>query len=289
MGNKRKYIVTGSEDDSASGFPGIDLSYRTTKEEAWAELSTRIDSTVLQPRQKHTLYYQFALAASILLILGMTAFLRFHTITTSCPAGKHLAVSLPEGSQVELNALSAITYHPYWMKFSRSVELEGEAYFKVKSGTSFKVISKRGETIVLGTSFNIYSRGLDYNVSCFTGAVKVVSLLNRESVIVYPSQQAFIQTDGSIRLVESKNIDAGKAWTRGMFIFTGAPLKSVIEEIERQYNIKITTREDYHLTYTGNFSKSISEKEVLDLVCTSLELKFEAKSNGEYLIYKNRR
>jgi transmembrane sensor len=289
MERKRKYIITGSEDDLASGFPGIDLNYRTTKEEAWDELSRRIGSRVLQPRQKYTLYTKFALAASILLILGITTFLRFHTVTTSCPAGKHLAVSLPDGSQVELNALSVITYHPYWLKYNRSVEFEGEAYFKVKTGTSFKVISKRGETLVLGTSFNIYSRGADYNVSCFTGAVKVVSTVKGESVIVFPSQQAFIQTDGSIRLVETKNIDASKAWTRGMFIFTGAPLKSVIEEIERQYNIQITTKEDYNLTYTGNFSKSISEKEVLDLVCTSLELKFEAKSDGEYLIYKNRR
>lgn len=71
-----------------------------------------------------------------------------------------------------------------------------------------------------------------------------------------------------------------------MFIFTAASLKSVLQEIERQYNIKIKTQPDFDFTYTGNFNKSISEKEVLDLVCTTLELKFEVKPNGEYLVYK---
>ena len=173
------------------------------------------------------------------------------------------------------------------MKYNRTVHLEGEAYFKVKSGTEFKVISRRGETIVLGTSFNIYARGENYNVSCFTGKVRVVSALNKESVILHPSQEAIIQTDGSIKFVQSSDIDSNKSWTENMFIFTGAPLKSVIQEIERQYNIKITTKGNYNLSYTGNFNKSTSEKQVLDLVCTSLGLKFEAKSNGEYLIYKN--
>jgi transmembrane sensor len=287
MGNRSNYIIPRSENDSLSKFPEIDLHYSTTKEEVWDKISALIDSHELLARPKFYLNYKIALAASILLIVGITTFLRFHTITTLCPAGQHLSVSLPDGSQAELNAQSLMTYHPFWMKYNRTVSLEGEAYFNVKSGTQFKVVSTHGETIVLGTSFNIYARDENYNVSCFTGTVRVISTLNKESVILHQNQQAIIQTDGSINFVQSSNIDAYKSWTKNMFIFTGASLKTVIQEIERQYNIKIKTTEDYDMTYTGNFNKSIPEKEVLDLVCTSLELKFEAKSNGEYLIYKN--
>ena len=69
-----------------------------------------------------------------------------------------------------------------------------------------------------------------------------------------------------------------------MFVFTSSPIVSVLHEIERQYNIKVNFQADPGLTYTGNFSRSLSGKEVLDLVCTSLGIKFDAKSETEFLV-----
>lgn len=288
MGGKTKNIIQNPEKDTISKFPELDLHYLESRGEIWNKISARIDSNNSWSHKSFSLIsYRLPLAASIFLILGITAFLRFHTTTILCPPGEHLTLLLPDSSKVELNAQSSVKYHPYWMKANRLVNLEGEALFKVKPGKAFKVISTRGETIVLGTSFNIYARDEDYNVSCFTGAVKVISSIKRESVILHPNQEAVIKADGTIKFVQSRSIEATKAWTENMFIFTAAPLKFVIREIERQYNIRIETHEDYNMTYTGNFNKSISEKDVLDLVCKSLELKFEAKSKGEYLIYKN--
>ncbi len=288
MENKRKHNASQTGNETIYNFPEIDLHYPVTKEEIWNRISAKLDSDRYLTRKKFTLAsYPFALAASILLLLGITLFMKFHTVTTYCPSGQHLTVSLPDHSNVELNAESSISYYPYRMKFDRSINLKGEAYFKVNPGKRFKVISKNGETVVLGTTFNVYARDGNYNVSCFTGSVKVISALNKESVILHPSQQAIIQPDGTFKLIQMNDTDASKAWMQNMFVFTAAPLKAVIQEIERQYNIKIKTEGDYPLTYTGNFNKSISEKEVLDLLCTSLNLKFEVKSNGEYLIYKN--
>jgi len=286
MRNNKKYIINRSEADS-SDLPGIDLQFQESREDIWAKISEQIDSGNFQPKHRISSFnYKLALAASVVLLLGITSFLKFYSKTIYCPAGQHLALLLPDSSKVELNAQSSINYHPYWIRLDRHVNFEGEAYFKVKPGARFKVISALGETVVLGTTFNIYVRGEEYIVSCYTGSVRVVSVLNKETIVLHPSQQAFIQTNGSLKFVQSSNIDSNRSWTENMFIFTGASLKSVIQEIERQYNIKINTKADYHLTYTGNFNKSIPEKDVLDLVCTSLELKFEARSNGEYLIYK---
>jgi len=69
-----------------------------------------------------------------------------------------------------------------------------------------------------------------------------------------------------------------------MFVFTSSPIVTVLQEIERQYNIKINFKANPGLTYTGNFSRSLSGKEVLDLVCTSLGIKFDAKSDTVYLV-----
>jgi ferric-dicitrate binding protein FerR (iron transport regulator) len=267
-------------------FPEIDLKYSVSKDEVWEKISRQISES--QPGNRKVVklnpLYKIAVAASFILLLGITGFLRYYSRTVYSPAGQHITLYLPDSSIINLNAQSTIKYHPYWFSFSRTVTFEGEAFFKVISGNKFKVISRRGETTVLGTSFNIYSRNNDYNVTCFTGKVKVESAEKNERVLLNPSEQAFINKDGFLRIAQEVNYKAVKSWMDNMFVFTGSSVISVIEEIERQYNIKIIFKADPSLTYTGNFSKSLSEKEVLDLVCTSLGLKFEARSGAEYLV-----
>lgn len=271
--------------DEVIRFPEIDLPYAVTKDEVWAKLSQQIGEPHSQVKRiSLNPFYKMALAASLLLLVGISGFLRFYSKTVYTSAGQHFTLCLPDSSVIELNAQSAVNFHPYWFRFARTITLDGEAFFKVKSGNRFKVISSMGETTVLGTSFNIYSRANDYNVTCFTGKVRVVSAEKSEVVLLNPNEQAFINKDGFLRLVSEVDVKAVKSWRDNMFVFTGSSIVTVLQEIERQYNIKIIFKADPNLTYTGNFSKSISEKEVLDLVCTSLGLKFEARSSTEFLV-----
>ncbi len=266
-------------------FPEIDLDFPVSKEEVWNNLMIRMD----QPKQSGRKIFlrplfRFALAASLLLLVGVTSFFRFYTKTVESKAGEHITCTLPDNSYVELNAGSSLWYHPYWFNLSRTVNLDGEAYFKVTRGSKFKVHSNLGETTVLGTSFNIFSRLNEYNVTCFTGKVQVVSSDKSEIVFLYPNEQAYISNAGDLRLVKEVKASTVISWRNNKFFFTGTPVISVIHEIERQYNIKIQYQADSSLTYTGNFSKSLSEKEVLDLVCTSLELTFERSSITEFRV-----
>ncbi|MCX6238676.1 MAG: FecR domain-containing protein [Bacteroidia bacterium] len=272
--------------EKVDDFPEIDLQYEVSKDEVWKNLLRQIGESPSGDRSivMQNPFYRIAIAASLILLLGMATFLRFYSKTVYSPAGQHLTLCLPDSSFIELNAQSTVKYHPYWFSFSRTVTLDGEAFFKVISGNRFKVISERGETTVLGTSFNIYSRNNDYNVTCFTGRVRVVTTDKNERVLLNPNERAFINKDGFLRLVQEVNSKAVRSWMDNMFIFTGSSIIDVLQEIERQYNIKIVFRADPNLTYTGNFSKSLSEKEVLDLVCTSLGLKFEARSGSEFLV-----
>ena len=272
--------------EEVAGFPEIDLQYSISKDQVWKNLLHQIEETPSLNRHVflQNPIYRFALAASLLLCLSVTGLMRYYTKTVYNPAGQHLTFFLPDSSLIELNAQSQVSYHPYWFRFSRTVSLAGEAYFKVVSGNSFKVISKLGETIVLGTSFNIYSRNNNYRVTCFTGKVRVVSAEKQERLLLNPDEQAFINKDGFLRFLQEVNNQAVKAWRDNMFVFTGSSVTDVLEEIERQYDIKIVFNVDSGLTYTGNFSKTLSGKEVLDLVCTPLGLKFVAKSDAEFLI-----
>jgi len=277
----RDYSLTGKPDQ----FPEIEIQYSVSENEVWQNLWYEMDKPkVYQKAISWNYLFRMAAAATILLILSFTGFLRFYTKTISVPAGQRLTYLLPDNSKMELNAQSVVSFHPYWFGFARTLTLDGEAFFAVQKGPGFKVTSKLGETSVFGTSFNIYSRDNDYSVTCFTGKVRVVSLGKNERVLLNPNEKAFITKDGFLRFAQEVNIKTVKSWRDNMFVFTGSPIISVLKEIERQYNIKIQFEANPGLTYTGNFSRSLSGKEVLDLVCTSLGIKFDAKSDTVYLV-----
>jgi len=283
MSKELKTKIT--EKESIGLFPEIDLDFPVSKEEVWNNLMFRIDQPKRSDRKKSvSLIFRFALAASLLLLVGITSFFRLYTKTVESKAGEHRTFALPDGSYVELNAGSSLWYHPYWFNLSRTVNLDGEAFFKVTHGNQFKVLSNLGETTVLGTSFNIFSRLNEYNVTCFTGKVRVVSSGKNEIIFLNPNEQAYISNAGDLRLDKEVKAPSVISWRNNKFFFTGASVISVIHEIERQYNIKIHYKADPSLTYTGNFSKSLSEKEVLDLVCTSLGLTFESSSITEFQV-----
>ena len=193
--------------EEVAGFPEIDLQYPISKDQVWKNLLHQIEET--PPFNKSVVLqnpiYRFALAASLLLCLSVTGLMRYYTKTVYNPAGQHLTIFLPDSSFIELNAQSQVSYHPYWFMFSRTISLDGEAFFNVVSGNRFKVISKLGETIVLGTSFNIYSRSNNYRVTCFTGKVRVVSSEKQERLLLNADEQAFINKDGFLRFTQVVN------------------------------------------------------------------------------------
>ena len=292
MKTNKQHNTQWSDDDFMKSLPEIELSFSKSKEDVWSEMSALIDEketpkTVqpLKQGQLRRLNIVYAAAAVIVLTLSTTAFLRLYTKTIAAGAGQHLTALLPDGSSIELNASSTIQYHPYWWRFNREVKFEGEGFFKVQKGQSFEVVSSKGRTIVLGTSFNIYARKNDYKVTCYTGKVRVVSVVSGESTDITPNQQAIIKTDGKVISHTEVNTDETISWINDQFIFTGTPLYIVFEEIERQYGISIQTKEKLSYNYSGNFTRKQSADEVMHKVCLGLGLKYQ-KVDGGYLVSK---
>jgi transmembrane sensor len=284
MKSRFKNIDSGTN-EKGDLFPEIEFQYTVSREKVWGNLVNRIEHQGHISRNIRFIPFpRLAIAASLVLLIGVTSFFRFYTRTVVAPAGQRFSLYVPDSSLIEMNAQSKVTFHPYWFRFSRTVSLDGEAYFKVVKGTRFNVASNLGETTVLGTTFNIFARDKDYSVTCFTGKVRVVSAGKRERVLLNPNEQAFINKDGFLRVVKEVNSQSVMSWRDNKFVFTGSSIVAVLQEIERQYNIKIHFQADPGLTYTGNFSRSLSGKEVLDLVCTSLGIKFDAKSDSEFLV-----
>ncbi len=271
---------------SKAFFTGGKFSWEKSEADIWANIETQL---VDRPKGRLLLVNftlaKWMVAASILVLFSIGGFLRFYTITIESPAGQHLEAMLPDQSKVNLNAQSSISYNPYWWKINRHVKLEGEAFFDVQKGKKFSVVSAKGITQVLGTSFNIYAREEIYKVTCITGTVKVRSRFGFEAIIK-PNSKAEVTRNGEINV--SANIETYPeiSWKKNIFLFTAMPVRDVFTEIERQYDVKIDIKTDNYSLYTGNFTKNQNIEETLSYICQALGLRFILKSAGEYQIVR---
>ncbi|MDR2917249.1 MAG: FecR domain-containing protein [Tannerella sp.] len=241
----------------------ITPQWSKSKDEIWNEVFADHEEAETSPKVKRLSFWKYAAAAVVMFIIATGAFAWLYETTEQAARGSHLAVNLPDGSKVNLNSDSKLSYKPYWWFASRSVTLKGEAFFEVKPGSRFTVESFGNEVRVLGTSFNIFARAESYRVTCLTGKVEVRA--NNEKTTLTPNMQVYLR-DGKLDI--SDNIDGLQSigWTQNKFSFIGVPLADVVKEIERQYDIQITSNAKLDYLYTGNFSKEKKPEEVLEIV-----------------------
>lgn len=274
------------EDDSAELFSIIQVPWKKTSEEVWTLLSEQMQIKPIFQMKSKIAYWQIAAAAMLIISLSIGIFMRSYTLSYNALLAQTFSAELPDGSNIVLNAGSQINYKPYWWWANRHVDLQGEAFFEVKKGKTFTVESAIGTTEVLGTSFNIFSRGERYEVTCITGKVKVMSKSTQHSVIIHPAQKANLQKTGQLEIEEKVNTENVKAWMSDRLVFTSLPITEVFKEIERQYEIEIIVPEGLSQHYTGSFEKSESVEKVLNFICRPFEFKVEKKGNKQFLILK---
>jgi ferric-dicitrate binding protein FerR (iron transport regulator) len=290
MKTKDTSLKHGSSGNDQPVFPKIDLTYERSKDDVWKSLTLAMEKsnvTALPPkRYLNQVWVRISVAAILVVGLGLGSFFRLYTKTIHSATGEHYLAMLPDGSTAEMNAGSILQYKPFWWYFNRQVVFEGEAFFKVRKGKKFEVVSQLGSTSVLGTSFNIYARKGSYTVTCYTGKVRVVSTDNGHSLDIEPREQASINRDGTMKLSQVEMVSEEAPWMNDMFFFTGTPISLVFEEIERQYGITIDTHDlNKSLLYTGNFTRSLAADEVLKMVCRPYGFGFQI-INGVYVIQK---
>lgn len=251
-----------------------------SKDEVWESLGSVISSET-SPVKRQLIPASWIVAASFALLLSLGSLLMFHTTDVECPRGQHVAVVLPDGSNVLLNSESKLSYQKYlWWK-KRKVNLTGEAFFKVKKGKRFSVMSNGYETSVLGTSFNVFARNNQVKVVCFTGKVKVKEVKTGSEAILTPGLGVISSGD---KIGQVQKIGANtKGWTSGEFYFYDAPLTEVFAEMERQFNIKVHAHGLEKRRYSGYFS-SKDMQQALELVCVPMQLTFRV--SGDSVVVK---
>lgn len=216
----------------------------------------------------------YGAAASLLLLVGWFVFLRDDGVTTlTTNIGEQMAQTLPDGSNIQLNANSSIYYSQRSWTKNRTLKLDGEAFFKVKTGSTFTVNTALGQVEVVGTSFNIRSREEDFEVRCYTGKVTVKSAAKDTVFSLQEGEGIQISKDTVKSYVAAE--DDLPNWIKGESHFNGVVLSKVIDELERQYDYEVMLKAvDKNRLFTGYFPhKDIDQ--TLKLICEPLGLTFK--------------
>lgn len=192
----------------------------------------------------------------------------YNTISTA--RGRQFKLTLPDGSQVWLNAASSLRYPTAFTGNERNVEITGEAYFEVAKNEQmpFKVKANgRMEVQVLGTHFNVnaYEDEEAVRTTLLEGSVKVAAA--ERSVILKPGQQASISNksnESSPILVQTVDIEAVVAWKNGVFNFQDATLERVMRQLARWYDIEIVYEKGIpNIVFEGEINRQNALADVL--------------------------
>jgi transmembrane sensor len=216
-------------------------------------------------------------AAVLIIALGISSVMDYFIPEKQVAEnGKKTSFSLPDQSEVVLNSGSEIEYKKWRWNTNRKIELKGEAYFKVAKGRRFEVITDLGKVAVLGTQFNVKARKNRLDVSCYEGRVKVN--YKDKQLILTQGQSVIFENEEQL----NSNTKVSKPeWTDNQIAFEKEKIHSILEEIERQYNISIELQsKNTNALFTGKLP--IENLEIaLQIICTTYHLKVEQISKDK--------
>lgn len=196
------------------------------------------------------------IAAVVVICFSVYYSLTLDTTVSTLAANKETNIELPDASIVSLNALSSVTFNRHNWSKNRSVELDGEAFFKVAKGSKFEVKTEAGTVTVLGTQFNIKQRNNYFEVICYEGKVGV-TYQNQQTTLL--AGDSFLMIDGKLIAKEKEKLTT-PSWLNNESQFISLPYKIVLDEFERQYNVTIDpTNVDVTQLFTGGFSHNNME------------------------------
>jgi len=227
-------------------------SFKADKYETAKELETVL-STIKSKKQTSVKWIKpmIRIAAVLAICFGLYYYTTTLDTTISTELAQKTTIKLPDASHVSLNAKSFLAFNKTQWKHDREVELQGEAFFKVAKGSSFKVKTTSGTVTVYGTQFNVKQRDNYFEVICYEGLVGVS--YNSQETRLKPGD-SFLILDGKLIAKEKENRSM-PSWLNNASTFRSLPYKTVIAEFERQYNVEVTlVGVDSTQLFTGSFT-----------------------------------
>lgn len=208
-------------------------------------------------------------------------------VTKKNPWGQRSTIYLSDGTQVQLNAGSKITYPKDFSTTERLLQLQGEAFFEVKKDQSrpFRVVSAGLVTEALGTSFNIRAYdSTQVEVALVTGKVKVTD--NKKAKLILTPGQGAIRQIGFPLDKFLFDTESTLAWKEGKLFLQNADEEEVFTLLEHWYGVKIiaNNQPNKRWNYTASYQKK-SLEHILTSMAFVMDFSFEIQQKRVLITY----
>lgn len=224
----------------------------------------------------------FILARFILLVLPDSNQLEVNSI------GQQV-IYLSDSSKVILAANSQLKYQKQFTGKERDVVLHGKAYFEITPNKQlpFVIRTQNTKIKVLGTKFLVDASALNKEIVVVDeGHVAFCSVKSDKSkTLELTANEIGVWNATHDSLTEQINTDPNlNAGLSKRMMFKEAPLKTVIRDLERSYQVKIELADKSLETrkYSGSFSNLEAEK-AIHILGNSLNLTI-GKNGNTYII-----
>lgn len=257
---------------------------------AWNALSDRItehdeDNVIPITVAPSNSFRLISIAASFALIIGIFALYQLGQppeVLTHVAADTEL-ITLPDGTKVDVQAGSTISYPKEFTQKTREITLSGTAFFDVTKNTEKPFIIHSGEVDVkvLGTSFYVQTTdegNIDVNVK--TGTVRVAQVADTSNHVILQADEniRFEKNSGQLKLIE--NVENNLFWKTKTLIFRRTPLTQVVDIVNSSYNkeISLGNTELSNCKLTATF-KNNSFEEVIEVIKTTFSITIDQKDS----------
>ena len=272
----------------------IGRSKNVDVDKAWNKLYDRLEGDKLIKKNNILSKPVFRIAASVLLIIGLTftglyigtnGFERSDTNTIIAGMEqKNVEVILPDGSTVFLNRNSKIEYPDKFDRQTRTVKLQGEAFFDIERDASrpFTVDAGTANITVLGTSFNVNTGNNRVEVYVTSGKVMLSNNKGSQSITLEPGDVGSIFDNSASKIV---NTDLNYlSWKTEILRFEGDSLMKVITDLKRVHNINIEIESDdiNKLRVTSVFDNQLPDT-IIRIICTTFNLEYKKEGDIYFL------
>ena len=247
-------------------------------------------------RRRANRYRSWMVAATIAMLVAMSGWL-YNIVSDNEPtfivASNNSSivqkVTLPDGTVINLNTCSRLTYPESFSGKSREVFLDGEAYFDVAHDKRRPFIVRAGELKirVLGTKFNVNASTLVPQITATLIEGSIEAATGKKNILMKPNQQLKYDTSsGRVSLTELTNASREIRWTQNIWVLSDTPLLDICQRLEQQFNIKIIIMNDELIgkSFTGEFYTNESLESILKTMQISTPFNYEYK--GRNIILK---
>lgn len=227
-------------------------------------------------------YNNWFVKIAAILVLAFGLLFTFNTFSNEkyiAKNGEKNNFLLPDNSQVFLNSGSQIEYKNWNWEDNRTLNLTGEAYFKVAKGKKFEVKTSLGKVTVLGTQFNVKARKNRFDISCFEGKVKV-NYNNQEIILTKGKTVSF---ENNNKIIDKNITNTIPFWQNNEMAFQSDKITTIIEELQRNYAVTIDfSKIKSDQLFTGKIPMN-DINVALKIIASSYHLQLKKVNDSNYI------